>query len=72
MSPENTPALPAADRQRLRELAKRKVEIANDPVNLERKSEWYRHRRREPGRPLIPGQPRAKERMVSPSPSRAR
>ena len=53
MSPENTPALPAADRQRLRDLAKRKVEIANDPVNLDRKSEWYRHRRREPGRPLI-------------------
>jgi hypothetical protein len=46
-------AMPAADRHRLRELAKEKVEIANSPVNVERKSQWYRHRRREPGRPLL-------------------
>jgi hypothetical protein len=53
MSAESTSVMPAADRHRLRELAKQKVEIANDPVNLERKREWYRHRRREPGRPLL-------------------
>jgi hypothetical protein len=31
------------DINRLRELAKRRLEIANDPVNLERRQAWYSH-----------------------------
>ena len=53
MADVTSTTMPRSDRERLRDLARQKVEIANDPVNLERKREWYRHRRREPGRPLI-------------------
>jgi len=35
--------LPSKDIKRLRELAKRKLETANDPVNLERRQAWYNY-----------------------------
>ena len=37
----------------LRRLAERKVEIAQDPVNLERKELWYKHDARTAGRPMV-------------------
>jgi len=43
----------AADRQILRELAKRIAEIAADPIQEVRLAEWKRHNSLQPGRPLI-------------------
>ena len=45
--------LPTNDVTILRELAKRKAEIAADPINLERKQAWYNLDSGEGDRPMI-------------------
>ncbi|MCE5278784.1 MAG: hypothetical protein ABFD92_18000 [Planctomycetaceae bacterium] len=45
--------IPDSDVKILRDLAKRVLEVSHDPVNVERRNEWFRHRRLEPGRPMI-------------------
>ncbi len=47
------PEIPKADLEILRTLARRKREVAEHPVNLERKESWYRLDRGDPGRPMI-------------------
>jgi hypothetical protein len=42
-----------SDRRTLRELARRYVELAHDPKNVERRELWYRHNDLEPSRPLV-------------------
>jgi hypothetical protein len=49
----NTPRLPQHDIDVLRGLAERKMRLAFDPINLERKAQWYRHDAGEAGRPMI-------------------
>jgi hypothetical protein len=46
-------ALLPADRERLRRLVARKREIADDPVNRERRTAWLRHDAGTGGRPMI-------------------
>ena len=41
------------DREILRELAKKQMEYANEPENIQRASEWMRHNQAIPGRPMI-------------------
>lgn len=41
------------DRKILRDLATRQIEYANSERNKLNKEEWYRHRRFEPGKPMI-------------------
>jgi len=43
----------AADRETVRELAKRVAEIAADPIQEVKLAEWKRHNSLQPGRPLI-------------------
>ena len=43
----------ASDREILRELAKKQMEIANSQKNLDIVSQWYRHSARKPGRPMV-------------------
>ena len=45
--------LEQSDIDRLRVLAERKAEIAQDPTNVERRELWYRHNSREITRPLV-------------------
>jgi hypothetical protein len=45
--------IPASDIKILQKLARRKIEIAHHPLNLERKELWYRHDRGAPCRPLV-------------------
>ncbi len=45
--------IPDKDIARLRELAKRKLEIAHDPVNLERKQAWYNYDSGENDRVMV-------------------
>ena len=49
----NDPALSASDLAVLHSLARRKMELARHPDNLERKAEWLRHDSGKPGRPLV-------------------
>ena len=46
-------SLPDKDLQIVRELARRKLEIAHDPVNLERKQAWYNLDSGENERPMV-------------------
>ncbi len=48
-----TPEIPRNDIDILRRLAERKVTIANDPVNLERRQAWYRLDTGDAPRPMI-------------------
>lgn len=41
------------DRERLRELAWRQMELAKSPENEEKRNEWFRHNAARPGRPMI-------------------
>ncbi len=41
------------DQQILRELAKRKLEIVHDPINVERRDAWYVHQSADESRPMI-------------------
>lgn len=41
-----------SDKERLRELAKRQLEIANLPVMEERKQAWYAHNSLQNSRPI--------------------
>ena len=43
----------ASDREILRELAKKQMEIANSEKNLDIISQWYRHAAMKPGRPMV-------------------
>ena len=52
MAPETTP-LTARDRDVLRDLARRKAQIAADPVNQERRDAWYALDEGRPTRPMI-------------------
>jgi len=52
-SPRELSRFPAADIEILRRLAERKIEIASDPLNLERKKRWYRHNALESSAPLL-------------------
>ncbi|MEI6808471.1 MAG: hypothetical protein WCN95_07090 [bacterium] len=45
--------LPKADIDILRRLAERKVKLANDPVNEERREAWYLHDAGSSGRPMV-------------------
>ena len=45
--------IPDNEVARLRELAKRKLEIAHDPVNLERKQAWYNYDSGENDRVMV-------------------
>ncbi len=49
----STEPIPQTDRDILRRLAARKVEIAHDPVNLERKAAWYRLDAGDGYRPMV-------------------
>ena len=44
---------PSRDVDILRGLARRKMEIAEDPLNLERRRLWYRHNGLAPERPMV-------------------
>jgi len=48
-----TTHLPPHDIEILRRLAERKSKLALDPVNVERKRQWYRHDAGEAGRPMV-------------------
>jgi hypothetical protein len=50
MHPAN---IPTADRDTLRRLAARKMALAHDPVNTERRAAWLRHDDGPGGRPMI-------------------
>ncbi|MBT3273007.1 MAG: hypothetical protein HN368_07625 [Spirochaetales bacterium] len=52
-TPEVVTNVSAADRDVIRRLANRKMEIASDPVNLERKALWYKHNGLESSRPMV-------------------
>ena len=52
-SPETIINIPEADREVLRRLASRKMEIAADPENLKRKELWYRHNGLKPSRAMV-------------------
>lgn len=62
-------ALPEDDIDILRRLAERQVEIADTPVNLERKELWYRHDSGTTGRPMILAEVFGVRDEVSPLPS---
>lgn len=49
----NSGSIPVADIKILQALARRKRDLARDPLNLERKELWYRLDRGEPCRPMI-------------------
>ncbi len=49
----NTPPLPSADIEILRRLADRKVQLAEHPVNRERRQAWLTHDAGAGGRPMI-------------------
>ena len=51
--PEVITQVPDADREVLRKLSRRKMEIANHPTNLERRDLWYRHNGLEPSRAMV-------------------
>lgn len=53
MTKETPTDLPSKDITILRELARRKVEIAADPINLERKQAWYNLDSGENSRPMV-------------------
>ena len=46
-------AVSRKDRELLQSLARRKLDLAEHPDNLERKDEWLRHDSGKPGRPLV-------------------
>ena len=52
LAADGTP-VPAGDLEILRRLAARKREIAEDPLNLERRDLWYRHDAGTDGRPMV-------------------
>ncbi|MBT7065959.1 MAG: hypothetical protein HN919_06635, partial [Verrucomicrobia bacterium] len=52
-SPEVITEISATDKEVLRLLAARKMEIAAHPQNLERKDLWYRHNNLEGSRPMV-------------------
>ena len=51
--PETIVEVPSSDREVLRRLVHRKMEIATEPENLARKELWYRHSALEETRPMI-------------------
>jgi hypothetical protein len=53
MASNNGWKIASGDREILRSLANRKLEISNDPVNENRRQQWYKHNDLEESRPLV-------------------
>jgi len=51
--PPVLPVLPAADRERLRDMARRVRDLAHAPANLERRGAWIALREGRPSRPMV-------------------